>query len=81
MSLVLEADDEGNAFRFDRHCRRAGDDGPDCHGVGPPIEDAAQHLCRSGTIDGVRRNAEGLGVSYKTKATTSLCTIRVLTQS
>jgi hypothetical protein len=35
---------------------------------GSTIEDAAQHLCRSGTIDEVRRKAEELGLSYKTKA-------------
>ena len=35
---------------------------------GDTIEDAAQHLCRSGTIDEVRRKAEELGLSYKTKA-------------
>jgi hypothetical protein len=32
---------------------------------GSTIEDAAQHLCRSGTIDAVRRKAEELGLSYK----------------
>jgi len=33
---------------------------------GDTIEDAAQHLCRSGTVDEVRRKAEELGLSYKT---------------
>jgi hypothetical protein len=28
---------------------------------GSTIEDAAQHLCRSGTVDEVRRKAEKLG--------------------
>ena len=32
---------------------------------GSTIEDAAQHLCRSGTVDEVRRKAEELGPSYK----------------
>jgi hypothetical protein len=36
---------------------------------GSTIEDAAQHLCRSGTVDDVRRKAEELGLNYKTKAT------------
>jgi hypothetical protein len=36
---------------------------------GSTIEDAAKRLCRSGTIDEVRRKAEQLGLSYKTKAT------------
>jgi len=35
---------------------------------GSTIEDAANHLCRSGTVDEVRRKAEELGLSYKTKA-------------
>ena len=35
---------------------------------GSTIEDAAHHLCRSGTVDDVRRKAEELGLSYKTKA-------------
>jgi hypothetical protein len=34
---------------------------------GGTIEDAATHLCRSGTVDEVRRKAEELGLSYKTK--------------
>ena len=29
---------------------------------GDTIEDAAQHLCRSGTVDDVRRKAEELGL-------------------
>jgi hypothetical protein len=29
---------------------------------GSTIEDAAQHLCRSGTIEDVRRKAEELGL-------------------
>jgi hypothetical protein len=33
--------------------------------VGETIEEAAQHLCRSGTIDDVRRKAEELGLKYK----------------
>ena len=36
---------------------------------GSTIEDAAQHLCRSGTVDEVRRKAEELGLSCKTEAT------------
>ena len=32
---------------------------------GDTIDDAAHHLCRSGTIDEVRRKAEELGLSYK----------------
>jgi hypothetical protein len=35
---------------------------------GSTIEEAAQHLCRSGTIADVRRKAEELGLNYKTKA-------------
>jgi len=34
---------------------------------GDTIEDAAQHLCRSGTVDDVRRKAEELGLSYKSR--------------
>ena len=30
---------------------------------GDAIEDAAKHLCRSGTVDDVRRKAEELGLS------------------
>jgi hypothetical protein len=32
---------------------------------GGTIEDAAKHLCRSGTIDDVRRKAEELGLAYE----------------
>ena len=31
---------------------------------GSTIEDAAHHLCRSGTVEDVRRKAEELGLSY-----------------
>jgi hypothetical protein len=31
---------------------------------GDTIEDAAEFLCRSGTVDEVRRKAEELGLSY-----------------
>jgi hypothetical protein len=31
------------------------------------IEEAAQHLCRSGTVDEVRRKAEELGLKYKSR--------------
>jgi hypothetical protein len=34
---------------------------------GATIEDAAQHLCRSGTVDEVRRKAEVLGLKYKSR--------------
>jgi len=34
---------------------------------GDTIEDAAEFLCRSGTIDEVRHKAEELGVAYKTR--------------
>lgn len=34
---------------------------------GDTIEDAAQHLCRSGTVGDVRRKAEEIGLSYTTK--------------
>jgi hypothetical protein len=34
---------------------------------GDTIEDAAQHLCRSGTVDDVRRKAEELGLKYKSR--------------
>jgi hypothetical protein len=34
---------------------------------GSTIEDAAQHLCRSGTIDEVRRKADELGLKYKSR--------------
>ena len=32
---------------------------------GDTIEDAAQHLCRSGTVEDVRRKAEELGLSLQ----------------
>ena len=32
---------------------------------GYSIEEAAQHLCRSGTVEDVRRKAEELGLKYK----------------
>ncbi len=35
---------------------------------GDTIEETAEFLFRSGTIDEVRRKAEELGLSYKTKA-------------
>jgi len=31
---------------------------------GDTIEEAARHLCRSGTVDDVRRKAEELGLKY-----------------
>jgi len=34
---------------------------------GSTIEEAAEHLCRSGTVDDVRRKAEELGLHYKTE--------------
>ncbi len=34
---------------------------------GDTIEDAAQHLCRSGTVDDVRRKAEELGLKYTSR--------------
>ena len=34
---------------------------------GSTIEDAAHDLCRSGTVEDVRRKAEELGLKYKTK--------------
>jgi len=34
---------------------------------GSTIEEAAKHLCRSGTIDDVRRKAEELGLLTKEK--------------
>jgi hypothetical protein len=34
---------------------------------GSSIEEAAQHLCRSRTVDDVRRKAEELGLKYKTR--------------
>jgi len=38
---------------------------------GSTIEDAAQHLCRSGTVDEVRRKAEELGLMLKAHSTPS----------
>ena len=32
---------------------------------GSTIEDAAHHLCRSGTVEDVRRKAEELGLKYR----------------
>jgi hypothetical protein len=40
---------------------------------GASIEEAAQHLCRSGTIDEVRRKAEELGLSYKSRGPQIVC--------
>jgi hypothetical protein len=34
---------------------------------GDTIEEAAQHLSRSGTVDEVRRKAEELGLKYKSR--------------
>ena len=34
---------------------------------GSTIEDAAAHLCRSGTVEDVRRKAEELGLNYTSK--------------
>jgi hypothetical protein len=34
---------------------------------GSSIEEAAEHLCRSGTVDDVRRKAEELGLKYKSR--------------
>jgi hypothetical protein len=34
---------------------------------GNTIDDVAQDLCRSGTVDEVRRNAEELGLKYVAK--------------
>jgi hypothetical protein len=36
--------------------------------AGNTIEEAASFLCRSGTVDDVRRKAEELGLKYTTKA-------------
>jgi transposase len=36
---------------------------------GSSIEEVAQRLCRSGTVDEVRRKAEELGLSYKSQTT------------
>ena len=35
--------------------------------VGDTIEEAAEHLCRSGTIKDVRHKAEELGLKYKSR--------------
>jgi len=35
---------------------------------GDTIEDAAHHLCRSGTVEDVRRKAEELGLKYKSSS-------------
>ena len=35
--------------------------------AGSAIEEAAEHLCRSGTLDDVRRKAEELGLTYKSR--------------
>jgi len=32
---------------------------------GDTIEEAARHLCRSGSVDDVRRKAEELGLKYR----------------
>ena len=34
---------------------------------GDTIEDAAHHLCRSGTVEDVRRKAEELGLKYTSR--------------
>jgi hypothetical protein len=34
---------------------------------GSSIERAAEHLCRSGTVDEVRRKAEELGLKYRSR--------------
>ena len=34
---------------------------------GSSIEEAAQHLCRSGTVEDVRRKAEELGLKYRSR--------------
>jgi len=33
--------------------------------TGSTIEEAAEHLCRSGTVDDVRRKADELGLAYR----------------
>lgn len=38
---------------------------------GSTIEDAAKHLCRAGTVDNVRRKADELGLSYKSRGCSS----------
>jgi hypothetical protein len=35
---------------------------------GDTIEEAAEHLCRSGTVDEVRRKADELGLKYKSSS-------------
>jgi hypothetical protein len=35
--------------------------------VGDTIEEAAEHLCRSGTIKDVRHKAKELGLKYKSR--------------
>jgi hypothetical protein len=35
--------------------------------VGETIEEAADHLCRSGSVNDVRRKAEELGLKYKSQ--------------
>jgi hypothetical protein len=34
---------------------------------GETIEEAAEHLCRSGTIEDVRHQAEKLGLKYRSR--------------
>ena len=38
--------------------------------VGETIEEAADHLCRSGSVNDVRRKAEELGLKYKSQGVT-----------
>ena len=38
--------------------------------VGETIEEAAGHLCRSGSVNDVRRRAEELGLKYKSQGVT-----------
>jgi hypothetical protein len=38
--------------------------------VGETIEEAADHLCRSGAVNDVRRKAEELGLKYKSHGVT-----------
>ena len=38
--------------------------------VGEAIEEAADHLCRSGSVNDVRRKAEELGLKYKSHGVT-----------
>jgi hypothetical protein len=35
--------------------------------IGETIEEAADHLWRSGSVNDVRRKAEGLGLKYKSQ--------------